>query len=38
MLYTEIIPLYAEKHSKHKNALCGQDVGFIFKPGSTYVK
>jgi len=29
MLYTEIIAVCSEIHTKHTNALCGQNVGFV---------
>jgi hypothetical protein len=36
MLYREIIAAFSEIHTKHKNALCGQNVGFVnVKPGGT---
>jgi hypothetical protein len=37
MLYREIIAVCSEIHTKHKNTLCGQNVGFVnVKPGGTY--
>ena len=37
MLYMEIIAVWSEIHTKHKNTLCGQNVGFLnVKPGGTY--
>jgi hypothetical protein len=36
MLYREIIPVYPQIHTKHINALCGQNVEFVkVKPGGT---
>jgi hypothetical protein len=29
MLYREIIAVCSEIHTKHINALCGQNVGFV---------
>jgi hypothetical protein len=29
MLYGEIIAVYSEIHTKHINALCGQNVEFV---------
>ena len=29
MLYREIIAVCSEIHTKHKNTLCGQNVGFV---------
>jgi hypothetical protein len=29
MLYNEIICCFSEIHIRHKNTLCGQDVGFL---------
>ena len=37
MLYSEIIAVCSQIHTKHINALCGQNVELlIVKPGSTY--
>jgi len=37
MLYTEIISLRSEIHTKHINTLCGQNIEFLdVKPGGTY--
>jgi hypothetical protein len=37
MLYREIIAVCSEIHTKHINALCGQNVEFVnVKPGGTY--
>jgi hypothetical protein len=37
MLYSEIIAVCSQIHTKHINTLCGQNVGFVnFKPGGTY--
>ena len=37
MLYWEIIAVCSEIHTKHINALCGQNVELVdFKPGGTY--
>jgi len=37
MLYTEIIAVCSEIHTKHINTLCGQDADFLnVKPGGTY--
>ena len=37
MLYREIIAVCSDIHTKHINALCGQDVGFVnVKLGGTY--
>ena len=37
MLYTEIIAVCSEIHTKHINMLCGQNVGFVnVKSGGTY--
>jgi len=37
MLFREIIAVCSQIHTKHINALCGQNVGFVFvKPGVTY--
>jgi len=37
MLYTEIIAVCSEIHTKHINALCGPKEEFVsVKPGGTY--
>jgi hypothetical protein len=37
MLYSEIIAVGSEIHTKHINTLCGQNVEFVnAKPGGTY--
>jgi len=37
MLYTELIAVCSQIHTKHINALCGQNVEFLdLKPGGTY--
>jgi hypothetical protein len=37
MLYSEIIAVCSQIHTKHINTLCGQNVEFLyFKPGDTY--
>ena len=37
MLYSEIIAVYSQIHTKYINTLCGQDVEFVnFKLGGTY--
>jgi hypothetical protein len=37
MLYSEIIAVCSEIHTKHINTLCGLNVEFVnFKPGGTY--
>jgi hypothetical protein len=37
MLYREIIAVCSEIHTKHINALCGQNVEFLnVKPGGTH--
>jgi len=37
MLCREIIAVCSHIHSKHKNALCGQNVEFVsIKPGGIY--
>ena len=37
MLYSEIITVCSEIHTKHTNTLCGKNVEFvIFKAGGTY--
>jgi hypothetical protein len=37
MLYSEIIAVCSEIHTKHINTLCGQNVEFfIVKPEGTY--
>jgi hypothetical protein len=37
MLYREIIAICSEIHTKHINALCGQNVEIVnVKPGGTY--
>jgi hypothetical protein len=37
MLYREIMAVCSEIHTKHINALCGQNVEFInVKPGGAY--
>ena len=39
MLYTEIIAVCSEIHTKYGNTLCGQRVAFlIVKPGDTVQK
>jgi hypothetical protein len=36
MLYSEIIAVYSQIHTKHINTLCGQNVEFFnIKPGGT---
>jgi hypothetical protein len=36
-LYSEIIAVCSEIHTKHINTLCGQNVEFVnVKPGGTY--
>jgi hypothetical protein len=36
MLYSEIITVCSQIHTKHINTLCGQNVGFFnVKPGAT---
>jgi len=36
MLYREIIAVCSQIHTKHINALCGQNIGFVnVKPGGT---
>jgi hypothetical protein len=38
MLYTEIIAVCSEIHTKHTNTLCGQNVEFVnVKPGGIYI-
>jgi hypothetical protein len=37
MLYSEVIAVYSQIHTKHINALCGQNVELLnVKPGGTY--
>jgi hypothetical protein len=37
MLYSEIIAVCSEIHTKHINTLCGQNVGFVnVIPGGIY--
>jgi hypothetical protein len=37
MLYTEIIAVCSQIHTKHLNTLCGQNVEWLnVKPGGTY--
>ena len=37
MLYSEIIAVCSQTHTKHVNTLCGQKVEFVnVKPGGTY--
>jgi len=37
MLYTEIIAVFSQIHTKHINTLCGQNVESVkVKPGGTY--
>jgi len=37
MLYREIIAIYSQIHTKHKNTLCGQKVELLnVKSGGTY--
>jgi hypothetical protein len=37
MLYREILAVCSEIHTKHINALCGQNVELLdVKPGSSY--
>ena len=37
MLYSEIIAVCSQIHTKHKNTLCGQNVEFLcVKLGGTY--
>jgi len=37
MLCRQITAVYSEIHTKHMNAMCGQNVEFFkFKPGGTY--
>jgi hypothetical protein len=37
MLYSEIIAVCPEIHTKHINTLCGQNAEFVnIKPGGTY--
>jgi len=37
MLYSEIIAVCSEIHTKHINMLCGQNAEFVnIKPGGTY--
>ena len=37
MLYTEIIAVCSQIHTKHINILCGQNAEFVnFEPGGTY--
>jgi hypothetical protein len=37
MLYSEMIAVCSESHTKHINTLCGQNVEFVnVKPGGTY--
>jgi hypothetical protein len=39
MLYREIIAVYSEIHTKHVNALCVQNIGFLYvKDGGTKSK
>jgi hypothetical protein len=38
MLYSEIIAVCSEIHTKHINTLCGQNVEFVnVKTGGTYI-
>jgi hypothetical protein len=38
MLYSEIMAVCSEIHTKHINALCGQNVEFVnVKPGGNYI-
>jgi hypothetical protein len=37
MLYSEIIAVCSQIHTKHTNTLCGQNVELLYvKPGGTY--
>jgi hypothetical protein len=37
MLYSEIIAVCSQIHTKHINSLCGQNAGFVnVKRGGTY--
>jgi hypothetical protein len=37
MLYSEIIAVCSQIHTKHINTVCGQNVEFVnVKPGGTY--
>jgi hypothetical protein len=37
MLYSEIIAVCSQIHTKYINTLCGQNAGFVYvKPGGTY--
>jgi len=37
MMYSEIIAVYSQIHTKHINTLCGQYVKWLnVKPGGTY--
>ena len=37
MLYSEIIAVCSQIHTKHTNTVCGQKVEFVnVKPGDTY--
>ena len=37
MLYSEIIAVFSQIHTKHINTLCGQNVEFVnVKPGDTF--
>jgi hypothetical protein len=37
MLYSEIIAVCSEIHTKHVNTLCGQNVEYVnVKPGGSY--
>jgi hypothetical protein len=37
MLYSEIIAVCSQIHTKHINTLCGQNVEFVdIKPGGSY--
>jgi hypothetical protein len=37
MLYSEIIAVCSQIHTKHINTLCGQNVELLYvKPGGTY--
>jgi hypothetical protein len=39
MLYREIIAVYSEIHTKHRNGMCGKHVGFVnVKSGGVYSK
>jgi hypothetical protein len=39
MLYSEIIALCSQIHSKHINTLCVQNVEFVnVNPGGTYIE